>query len=138
MAQNMITLHPDRPNCGLQAIGYWRPAVLSLMGIRTPDRRANSVLPWPGDFVDPQWDPDERGMVLLYVEQFGAFSQQHVRFSWRGYSTCRICGARNGSVCISDGTFVWPEGFAHYIREHQVRPPPAFVEHCRRASSPVR
>lgn len=35
-----------------------------------------------------------------------------------------------GTTCSSDGTFVWPEGFAHYLEEHAVRPPQEFVQHA--------
>ena len=45
--------------------------------------------------------------------------------------TCRICGAQNGSLELTDGVFLWPEGLAHYVTAHAVRLPAAFVEHVR-------
>jgi len=53
----------------------------------------------------------------------------------RGPSQCRICGDRsNGSfeyslepISKTSGGWVWPQGFAHYILEHGVRPPEDFV-----------
>jgi hypothetical protein len=48
---------------------------------------------------------------------------------WRGLSSCRLCGVHNGSTCLTDGTYVWPSGFSHYIREHNVRPPDDFIQH---------
>jgi len=50
--------------------------------------------------------------------------------AYMGYSTCRICGKDNGTADFSDGFYVWPEGFAHYLSEHKVRPPATFVLHA--------
>ena len=36
---------------------------------------------------------------------------------------------KNGNLELTDGTFLWPEGLAHYVRDHDVRLPTAFVEH---------
>ena len=33
----------------------------------------------------------------------------------------------NGSREFTDGTWLWPEGFSHYVENHQVRPPAEFV-----------
>jgi hypothetical protein len=33
-----------------------------------------------------------------------------------------------GSVEYSDGRFIWPEGLAHYVEEHQARLPDEFVD----------
>lgn len=51
-----------------------------------------------------------------------------------GHAHCRVCGALNGSLELTDGTFSWPEGLAHYLEEHGVRLPPRFVEHARRTT----
>ncbi len=34
-----------------------------------------------------------------------------------------------GSMCLTDGTYGWPQGFAHYVEAHGVRPPEEFVRH---------
>lgn len=34
-----------------------------------------------------------------------------------------------GCTTLTDGKYVWPEGLAHYISEHAVRPPEDFVKH---------
>ena len=36
-----------------------------------------------------------------------------------------------GSRCLTDGTWSWPEGLAHYITVHDVRLPDEFVDHMR-------
>ena len=93
----------------LQRLGYWG------------DR--DSGLPDPVTLVDESWDRDERGLVTDHLVR-GFVARAYV-----GYSTCRICGAQNGSLELTDGAFVWPEGLAHYVTAHAVRLPAAFVEH---------
>lgn len=34
-----------------------------------------------------------------------------------------------GSADLSDGTYLWPEGLAHYVEKHHVRLPAEFVKH---------
>jgi hypothetical protein len=46
-----------------------------------------------------------------------------------GFSPCRMCGRPNGALELSDGVYVWPEGFSHYVRDHDIRPPDVFVDH---------
>jgi hypothetical protein len=40
-----------------------------------------------------------------------------------------------GSTCLSDGHFIWPQGLAHYVDKHSVRPPDEFVHHALRELS---
>jgi len=47
-----------------------------------------------------------------------------------GLSPCRICGRNNGSLEYTDGTYLWPQGLAHYVDEHEVRLPDEFVRHA--------
>ena len=46
---------------------------------------------------------------------------------FKGSSKCRICGKRNGSMEYSYKGWMWPEGYMHYIKDHNVRPPMRFV-----------
>lgn len=36
-----------------------------------------------------------------------------------------------GSRDLTDGTFVWPEGLAHYVERHDVKLPDHFLQHVR-------
>lgn len=92
------------------AIGYWYSKY-------QPD------LPHPQDFVQEDWDHNVRDMVIRYLES------GKVLYQWRGYSGCRFCQESNGTKCLTDGTYVWPEGFAHYLLEHGVKPPRGFIYH---------
>lgn len=98
-------------SCQLILIGYW------------DGPETDHSWPTPEEFVDTRWDEDERDFVVSYLRT-GLVAQ-----TFMGYSRCRICGKENGDLELSDGYFVWPDGFAHYIAEHGVRPPERFVRH---------
>jgi hypothetical protein len=55
----------------------------------------------------------------------------HSSATFMGYSTCRFCGMNNGAAEYTDGTYVWPEGLAHYVYDHAVRLPGELVRHAR-------
>ena len=94
----------------LKRIGYWRSS----------DR---SDLPDPHEFIDTSWDTHDRDVLASY------FDSGTVLRTFRGQSECRICGkSDNGSAEYTDGTLLWPEGFAHYIRDHSVRPPEELLD----------
>ena len=97
----------------LRLIGYWR----------------SDLEPWWPDvheFVDTGWDARERSMVAAYLQ-----SAVPTPLEYLGYSDCRFCGDENGNCEQTDGTYLWPEGLAHYVTEHNVRLPDEFVAHAR-------
>lgn len=97
----------------VRVIGYWK-------GPCEPDE----ALPDPTGFIDPAWDPVIRSEVIGYLRTGEA------PFTSAGTSECRLCGCTNGSEERSDGTFLWPEGLAHYLEFHDVRLPDEFVAHA--------
>jgi hypothetical protein len=104
----MAMVQPNQPP--LRLIGYW----VGPMAPGWPDPRA---------FVDETWDAGDRDVVIEYLS-----SGFTVR-AFGGVSTCRFCGRDNGAIEVSDGTWTWPEGLAHYLAEHGVRLPEEFVQH---------
>lgn len=81
-------------------------------------------LSWPGEFVDATWDPAERAKVVAYL------NAGERMFAWLGYSSCRLCDNEgNGSTDLTDGVYAWPQGYAHYVAEHDVKPPADFIAH---------
>lgn len=94
----------------LYRIGYWTTGPGEVRG-----------LPDPHDLVDPGWDPDDRFVVECYLG-----SDTYLR-GYMGLSPCRICGEPNGSGELTDGLLAWPDGLAHYVRDHAVRLP-AIIE----------
>jgi hypothetical protein len=95
--RNRIGILPD-----MKHIGYWR-------------QRQDSPedLPWPIEGHLPQ---ETKEKIARYL------SDGKITAHWRGWSTCRICGKMNGSVCKTDGEFEYPEGYAHYILDHNIQP----------------
>lgn len=97
-------------------VGYW-------LDDDAPD------LPNPRELIDRTWDDVERRRVVAYISR-------DVRTPvGEGCSTCRLCGEPNGFVDLTDGTYVWPEGLAHYVADHHVRLPGHFVDHVLAATS---
>src|SRR5687768_18516628 len=94
-------------------IGYWRS------GDGWPD---------PRDLIDGSWSDQERELVASY------FEQGFVAWAFAGFSDCRLCGKLNGSAEFTDGVYLWPEGLAHYVREHSVKLPDEVLVHVRRRS----
>lgn len=133
----ILDKHPDQKNLTLKALGYWKP-----------NSDPNKNLPWPFDqdvsesmsLPDPRdhvgtWEDDYvKQRIVAYVKNAPAI------IHWKGWSECRFgCPAIRGgiyasaldlgSACLSDGTYVWPEGFYHYLDVHNVIPPRAFLMH---------
>ncbi len=102
--------HLDRK--GLIRVGFWRGP-----------QEKDLALPDPKDLVDEEWDEGICKKVFSHVELGDIVA------SYRGYSRCRICGKPNGSQERSDGKYIWPSGFGHYIMAHRVKPSEAFIEH---------
>ena len=95
----------------LHLIGYWRSEY--------------DETPWPEarSFVDRTWPSATRETVIAYLVRGRTLEQ------YRGLSPCRLCGCHNGSKELTDGTYCWPEGLAHYLIAHCVRLPDEFVAH---------
>jgi hypothetical protein len=108
----ILNEHPDSPleARGMRAIGYWC-------------NNHHADLPDPRNYIDLGWDQTERDAVIQHLK-----NGKPTAF-WRGWSNCRICGKNNGSYCLSDGTYIWPGGFAHYLEDHGVKPPDEFIQH---------
>jgi hypothetical protein len=53
--------------------------------------------------------------------------EQHV-ICYRGVSGCRCCGQLNGSREYRYNGWAWPQGFRHYIEEHNVVPSKEFLK----------
>lgn len=110
----------DDERSNLKTVGYWRNDPLADL----PD---HLDLPHPKDFVDPQWDIEERQKVMRYLDN-GYICLQCMGPSW-----CRM-GCKSvwmGSHDFTDGTWMYPEGYVHYLDVHGVRPPEDFLEHIR-------
>lgn len=102
----------------MQRVGFW-------WSKDEPD------LPNPKAFIDKTWNKNERGKVITYLEE-----SYHVPYFQCGASWCRLCIFNKtpsdiGTQDLTDGTWLYPEGFVHYIRKHKVKPPEDFLAHVR-------
>lgn len=97
----------------LKRIGYW---------FETPGEDTRYPLP---QLLQADYSTAQRDRLIEYLSQGTRVNQ------YCGYSWCRfLCGASDeemGSAELTDGTWVWPEGLAHYVSEHSVRLPTEFV-----------
>ena len=79
--------------------------------------------------------PENRARLADYLDT----GMEHAK-AW-GYSWCRIgCqidSALMGSKDLSDGTWVWPEGLSHYVREHHTLLPEEFIQDALSKTTPV-
>jgi hypothetical protein len=115
----------------LVEVGFWAP----LGAAEQPSGTPSHGRPRARSCVDTEWDAHERALVLSYVRYAGYLESYEL-----GYSTCRFgCGSGRAMGCaaLTDGVFVWPEAYWHYIVAHGVRPPPAFVKHVRSAAAAI-
>ncbi len=97
----------------MRLIGYWKSEF-------------EISLPHPINFVDSEWDTNEKNKVIEHLNK-----SHFLPGVAAGYSYCRLCDKTdNGYREKSDGQFVWPEGFLHYVEEHNVKPPQEFIDHC--------
>lgn len=128
----ILSPHPDpdysrTPKAaGMKFIGYWttrgRHNLHESMELLT--------LPDPRNFVDPTWSRAERQRVLEHL-RMGTMWE-----GWFGPSWCRFgCTFEEddrrdmGSMDLTDGVYVWPQGFAHYVDKHLVKPAQEFIDH---------
>ena len=106
----------------LKGIGFW------ISGVN--DER----LPAPQELVG-YMPAGERDRIATYLEAGMTYE------SYLGYSWCRFgCGVdwtRMGSRDLTDGSWVWPEGLPHYIREHGIVLPQDFNKHAQSRTPPV-
>ena len=90
--------------------GYWRA---------TKDKISN--YPWPEE-REP-WEGQEE-----FLDQLEIVERDATITRYKGWSTCRICGKKNGSYEFTvESIGIWPVGYRHYIEEHNIKPPRRFI-----------
>jgi hypothetical protein len=98
----------------LVMVGYW----FEKGGDETLPKPVAREKPWKG----------RRDFLAALAEVEAIATKNH----YRGFSLCRVCECRNGTadfrLAKKHGNFVWPSGFAHYVKAHNVKPPQAFID----------
>jgi hypothetical protein len=68
----------------------------------------------------PEANTLDGGLVKRLVTWLGTGS---VVNSYRGMSTCRLCGCMNGCAEQENSGYLYPSGLAHYVMEHRCAVP---------------
>lgn len=84
--------------------------------------RKSTILPFPIE-NEKAWKGKK-----AFLEKLKALESKAGQRRYKGWSTCRLCGKHNGSTDYRAQGWVWPEGFKHYVEDHNVRPSLAFQE----------
>jgi hypothetical protein len=98
------------PKTFMNREGFWR----------TEDKGSRLPMPIPRD---KPWKGKREFLAALDNAQLHAKS-----LHCKGWSTCRLCKRKNGTVTFQLGDWEWPSGYAHYVLKHNVRPSLAFQE----------
>jgi hypothetical protein len=112
----------------LKAVGYWnhdgwrfsQPVPENFVAFTTR-------FPHPPHLVATLGARNAHCRVLRYLRS------GHKRMGFWGSSYCRFgCEWVDGTSCVTDGTWVWPEGLVHYVEIHNVPLPDEFLRTMRR------
>ncbi|KAF0699764.1 Aste57867_9691 [Aphanomyces stellatus] len=105
----------------MEEVGFWRKS----------DADPADLRPHPQALQDKTWYMENKGtarQLIAYVRYAGCVESYEM-----GYSFCRIdpsCPSKVMGACtLTDGVYCWPEGYAHYLEQHHVRPPEVFLAH---------
>ncbi|EQC29550.1 hypothetical protein SDRG_12799 [Saprolegnia diclina VS20] len=105
----------------LLEVGFWCKDEADLLDGR----------PHPRTLQEPVWfaaNADLAASVVDYLRTQGCVESYEM-----GYSFCRLgdaCPPKSMGACtMTDGVYCWPEGYAHYLDVHCVRPPQDLVDH---------
>jgi hypothetical protein len=82
---------------------------------------ARLALPRPDGLIRVGWRLSERDKIANYLRHGVPIN------SFGGFATCRLCDEVLGTRDLTDGEWVWPERLEHYITDHDVTLPDAFI-----------
>ena len=113
-----------------------------MMNPRTHHWRSEQRVPlqfWPDDpeefdprlYVDRDWDPHERELVLAYLGAcYEAPFMAPYPLIWCPFG-CKDPNPR-GQVMATDGAWWFMDIVIHYVHDHAVKPPPEFLTSIQR------
>jgi hypothetical protein len=112
----------------LKAVGYWNHD-----GWPLSDSPPQGLVELTAGFPHPSRLVDAIGMAIPDERMLRYLRSGHRRVSFLGFSYCRFgCEWIDGTSCVTDGTWVWPEGLVHYVEVHKVPLPDEFLATMRR------
>ena len=102
----------------MRKIGFWRT--------RPDDPEGLLGYPHPASLVDRSWEADRRGRIVDFLRG-GHTLAAYLGFSFCRFDDCHLEHSALGTRDFTDGRWVWPEGLGHYVANHGVRLPDAFI-----------
>lgn len=101
----------------IQREGFWKPPRAKKSGLPAPVPNKES---WVG----------KKKFLKALVKYQKKLDKTVRREHSKGWSNCRLCRKKNGSTTFRDTKhgWVWPDGYYHYVKVHNVRPSLAFQE----------
>ena len=111
-----------------KADGYWNHD-----GWSSPVSPPQDLVELTAGFPHPPQLVEALGMATLNARVLRYLRSGHTHKCYLGFSYCRFgCEWIEGTSCITDGTWVWPEGLVHYVDVHRVPLPDEFLATMRR------
>ncbi len=80
--------------------------------------------------------PEKRSRLAGYLA-LGVSRAEYFGCAWCRFG-CEIADSDMGHRDLTDGCWVWPEGLAHYVRDHGILLPDEFVDHALSRVTPDR
>lgn len=67
-------------------------------------------------------------MLNILIDRIKFAEKYATVISYRGISMCRICNQYNGHREYHLQNYIWPEGYIHYIKDHNVAIDDNFID----------
>lgn len=90
-------------------VGYWKTSYLP-------------KLPMPVA-QDKKWLGQD-----IFIKKLEVVQKRAMVKKYKGFSSCRICKIPNGTNEYYYKDWVWPSGYIHYLKDHNVRLPIKFKD----------
>lgn len=79
--------------------------------------------------VDADWAASPAAATLLAYLRGGLLESHELAYSYCRFKGCTAPPKELGLATLTDGVWVWPEGLAHYVETHGVKPESDFLAH---------
>ncbi len=112
-------------------VGFWK----------VKSERYENIMPWEKDWqntpVENSAAENQENIIKLLIDKeklvdSGMTGKVEICM---GASKCRLCGANNGNLEYYLDGFVWPQGYLHYLKDHNVDCDLAFKQYLITSSS---
>ena len=101
-------------NTNIIHIGFWKQHIDDGVNLMPWEQKWNQM-PIENSAMKDQTD------LILKLEQIQKqYDMYPHKTSYFGASKCRLCGVSNGGDEYCVDNFVWPSGYIHYLKDHNV------------------